>query len=178
VSAILQETACAFSQQGAIYLVPCSIKTGQITRILSEGYEVGLLNNGLQEIKRRFMLDYLFIDTHPGLNEETLLSIAISDLLVIVLRPDKQDYQGTAVTVEVARKLSVPNMILVVNKALPTIDFNSLSQLVSDIFQAPVGAVLPLCEDMVQLGSSAVFSLRFPDHPFSHKLKDIAELLG
>ena len=39
------------------------------------------------------------------MNEETLLSIAISDVFVLVLRPDHQDFQGTAVTVEVARKL-------------------------------------------------------------------------
>ena len=61
-------------------------------------------------------LDVLMIDTHPGLNEETLLSIAISDVLVIIMRPDQQDYQGTGVTVEVARKLGVPAMYLVVNK--------------------------------------------------------------
>jgi len=36
-------------------------------------------------------LDYLFLDTHPGLNEETLLSIAVSNILVLILRPDKQD---------------------------------------------------------------------------------------
>ena len=56
------------------------------------------------------------VDTHPGLNEETLLSISISDLLAVILRPDQQDYQGTGVTVEVARRLSVPQMMLVVNK--------------------------------------------------------------
>jgi septum site-determining protein MinD len=41
------------------------------------------------------------------LNEETLLSILISDTLVLILRPDQQDFQGTAVTVEVARKLKI-----------------------------------------------------------------------
>jgi MinD-like ATPase involved in chromosome partitioning or flagellar assembly len=33
-----------------------------------------------------------------NINEETLLSIAISDLLLIILRPDQQDYLGTAVS--------------------------------------------------------------------------------
>jgi MinD-like ATPase involved in chromosome partitioning or flagellar assembly len=44
------------------------------------------------------------------LNEEPLLSIAISDALVIILRPDQQEFQGTAVAVDVARKLQVPEM--------------------------------------------------------------------
>jgi MinD-like ATPase involved in chromosome partitioning or flagellar assembly len=33
-------------------------------------------------------LDALLVDAHPGLNEETLPSMAIFDVLVIVLRPD------------------------------------------------------------------------------------------
>ena len=65
---------------------------------------------------RELSLDLLLLDTHPGLNEETLLSIAVSDAVVIVLRPDQQDYEGTSVTVRVARKLKVPQMMLVVNK--------------------------------------------------------------
>jgi MinD-like ATPase involved in chromosome partitioning or flagellar assembly len=101
---------------GEIYLIPSSNRTGEITRVLRDGYDVSLLNDGLRALTARLDLDYLFIDTHPGLNEETLLSIAISDLLIIVLRPDQQDFQGTAVTVDVARKLNVPLMHLVVNK--------------------------------------------------------------
>lgn len=87
---------------GKIYLIPSSIKAGEIARVLREGYDVGLLNDGFQGVIEALDLDVLMIDTHPGLNEETLLSIAISDALAILLRPDNQDYQGTGVTVEVA----------------------------------------------------------------------------
>lgn len=55
-------------------------------------------------------LDLLLIDTHPGFKEATLLTIAISDMLMIVLRPDKQDYHGTAVLVEVAGRMAVPQV--------------------------------------------------------------------
>ena len=70
----------------------------------------------------------IFVPTpaHPGLNEETLLSIGLSSALVIILRPDQKDYLGTAVIVEVARELEVPKILLVVNKALPDIDFGVL----------------------------------------------------
>src|SRR5207253_7854801 len=101
---------------GRVFLVPSSIKAGEIARVLREGYDVSLLNDGFHNLVEDLKLDVLMIDTHPGLNEETLLSIAISDALAIVLRPDQQDYQGTSVTVEVARKLAVPRMMIVVNK--------------------------------------------------------------
>jgi len=84
---------------GKIYLIPSSIKAGEIARVLREGYDVGLLNDGFHRLVEELSLDVLMIDTHPGLNEETLLSIAISDALAIIMRPDQQDYQGTGVTV-------------------------------------------------------------------------------
>ena len=102
--------------QGRVFLVPSSVKAGEIARVLRDGYDVGLLSDGFRELIQALDLDVLMIDTHPGLNEETLLSIAISDVLLIILRPDHQDYLGTGVTVEVARRLSVPQMMLVVNK--------------------------------------------------------------
>ena len=46
---------------------------------------------------KELLLDALILDTHPGLNEEMLLSIAMSNSLAIVTRPDRQDYEGTSV---------------------------------------------------------------------------------
>jgi MinD-like ATPase involved in chromosome partitioning or flagellar assembly len=159
---------------GGIYLIPSSLKAGEITRVLREGYDVGLLNDGFRELIRRLDLDYLFIDTHPGLNEETLLSIAISDVLLIILRPDYQDYQGTAVTVDVARKLEVPRLLLAINKVLLAFDFDALRQQVETAYGAPVAGILPLNEEMVRLGSRDIFSLRYPDHPFTETIRQIA----
>jgi MinD-like ATPase involved in chromosome partitioning or flagellar assembly len=160
---------------GVMYLIPSSIKAGEIARILREGYDVNRLTEGFQALLEELRLDYLVIDTHPGLNEETLLSVAISDVLVLLLRPDRQDFQGTAVTVEVARKLGVPDLLLVVNKALPSMDFAALAQRVEDTYHAPVAAVLPLSEEMLQLASGGVFCLHYPDHPFTRTVQQVAQ---
>ncbi len=159
---------------GSVYLIPSSIKPGEITRILREGYDVNRLSDGFQELITKLKLNYLFIDTHPGLNEETLLSLAISDCLVLILRPDKQDFQGTAVTVDVARKLDVPRMLLVVNKAVPTIDFSSLRHRIENTYNATVAGVLPESEEMLRLGSGGVFCLLYPDHPLTREMNAIA----
>ncbi|HDN80576.1 MAG: MinD/ParA family protein [Thermoproteota archaeon] len=159
---------------GGIYLIPSSLKAGEIAKVLREGYDVGLLNEGFQKLIQKLELDYLFIDTHPGLNEETLLSIAISDILLIVLRPDQQDYQGTAVAVDVARKLDVPRMFLVVNKVLPSYDFGEVKEMVEEAYGCEVAGVLPLSEDMARLGSSGVFCLEYPEHPLTKGFEEIA----
>src|SRR5437764_6579214 len=128
----------AVPQGGKLYLVPSSIKAGEITRVLREGYEVNLLTDGFRKLMKILQLDHLFIHTDPGLNEETLLSLIISDILVLILRPDQQDFQGTAVTVEVARKLKLKRLLLVVNKVLPRLDMASLRQQVQETYHAPV----------------------------------------
>ena len=174
VSHVLHETGAAGS---AIYLIPSSLKAGEIARVLREGYDVGLLNDGFQGLIQQLNLDFLFIDTHPGLNEETLLSITISDVLLLIMRPDRQDFQGTAVTVDIARRLEVPKMLLMVNKALSSFDFVALKSEVEATYGVPVASILPLTEEMIQLGSSDIFSLRFPDHPLTQIYAHIANLL-
>src|SRR6266480_3724577 len=159
---------------GALYLIPSSIKAGEITRVLREGYEVNLLTDGFRTLIRTLRLDYLFIDTHPGLNEETLLSLLISDMLVLILRPDQQDFQGTAVTVEVARKLQMKKILLVINKALPKLDFASLKQQVQQAYDAPVAGILPVSEEMIELGSANIFALVYPEYPYSRGVRTIA----
>jgi MinD-like ATPase involved in chromosome partitioning or flagellar assembly len=163
--------------KGQIFLIPSSIKPGEIARILREGYDVGLLNDGFRDVVERLKLDYLLIDTHPGLNEETLLSIAISNALVIILRPDSQDYQGTAVTVDVAKKLGVPKMLMLVNKVPTQFDFDDVRARVEQTYDATVGAVLPHSDEMMTLASSGIFSIRFPDHVVTQGLRSLVNQL-
>jgi MinD-like ATPase involved in chromosome partitioning or flagellar assembly len=165
------------SATGKLFLIPSSIRAGEIARVLREGYDVSLLNDGFHDLIRELKLDVLLLDTHPGLNEETLLSIAISHVLVIVLRPDQQDYQGTGVTVEVARKLGVPRLVLVVNKVPEVFDFGDVRARVEATYQAEVAAVLPHSDDMMALGSAGIFALRCPDHPLSTALQQVATSL-
>ena len=160
-----------------IFLFPSSIRGQEISQILHEGINFNLLNEGLQTAISEFNLDYLFIDTHPGLNEETLLSIATSDILIIILRPDNQDLQGTSVTVDIARSLDVPNLFLMVNKALPKYNFAEIKKDIEEQFQTPVTSVLPLSFDMAENASKDLFSMRYPDHEWSKALKNVVPFI-
>lgn len=163
--------------EGEIFLIPSSIKAGEIARFLREGYDVGLLNDGFHDLIDNLDLDVLMIDTHPGLNEETLLSIAISDALAIILRPDQQDYQGTSVTVEVARKLDVPRMYLMVNKLPSVFDPAAVKSQVEQTYHCDVAAVLPHSDEMMALMSAGIFVLHYPDHPIAKSLAHVVDLL-
>lgn len=162
---------------GSVFLIPSSIKPGEIARILREGYDVGLLNDGFHDLIEAMNLDVLMIDTHPGLNEETLLSIAVSDALTIIMRPDSQDYQGTGVTVEVARKLDVPRMVLIVNKIPQVFDPEDIKRRVEETYNCPVAAVLPHSDEMMTLASSGIFVIRYPDHEITKLYGQVADIL-
>jgi septum site-determining protein MinD len=159
---------------GKLFLIPASIKPGEITRVLREGYDAQRLTQGLRRLVDELRLDVLMIDTHPGLNEETLLSLVISNMLIIVLRPDQQDYEGTGITVKVAQGLQVPHMMLVVNKTPPGLDPGAVKERVERAYGCDVAAVLPHSDEMMNLASSGIFAVRYPDHPLTAQYCDIA----
>lgn len=168
-------TAGAAAERPRLFLIPSSIQVGEIARVLREGYDVARLNDGFQELIRDLRLDYLFIDTHPGVNEETLLSIAVADLFLLIMRPDRQDFQGTAVTLELARRLDVAKILVVVNKIPSSMNRASIREQVESGYRVPVAGMLPLCSEMAELASSGVFVNGQPDHPMALELSRIAD---
>ncbi|MDV3353598.1 MinD/ParA family protein [Leptolyngbyaceae cyanobacterium CCMR0082] len=160
---------------GKLYLVPSSVRADDIARILKDGYDVRLMNDGFRSLVKTLKLDYLFIDTHPGLSKETFLSIAISHVLILILRPDKQDYQGTAVTVDVARQLKVRKMLLAINKVYSSLNMDALKQKVEETYGETVAGLFPLSEDIVQLASEGVFCVNYPEHPVSQEFRKVAQ---
>ena len=160
--------------EGAIYLVPASPKPSDIMRAAKERYEKESLTDGFRELIDNLKLDFLLIDTRSGVSEETLQAIAVCSLLLVVLRPDCQDYQGTSVILELARMLSVEEMRLVVNKVLPTFDIDAYCEQLETTYEVPVSKVLPFYEDIVQLASSEIFAVRYPYHPLAEAIDDMA----
>ena len=162
---------------GQIFLVPSSMKTGEITRIVNQGYDPGLLSDGFERLIEQLDLDVLIVDTHPGLNEETLLSIAVSDVLIIIMRPDNQDFQGTSVTVEVARKLDIQRMLLLVNKVPTSFNTETVKQQVEQTYNCDVAGVLHHSDELMDLSSSGIFAIKYPDHPLTKTWKHVAAQL-
>jgi MinD-like ATPase involved in chromosome partitioning or flagellar assembly len=179
----VEQTACDVSGvlkkscSGAVYLIPSSVNAADIARVLHDGYDIDLLSDGFRDLIAGLGLDVLVIDTHPGLNEETLLSIAISNALLVVMRPDYQDYQGTGLTVEVARELEVPQMMILINKAPATFDVEQIRQTVSRTYNCPVAGVIPHSDEMMSLASHDIFAVRYPDHPIVAELQYVARAL-
>lgn len=160
---------------GKLWLVPASLNLNAISKIIDEGYDVKRLNAHFDELIRRLQLDCLFIDTHPGLSKETMLTTAISDTLVLLIRPDQQDYQGTAVVLEIATKLDLTNLFLVANKIYSHIDLAQFQRRLEEAFQREVIGCVPLSEDLARLESRQLIVRELPDHAVTHVIRRIGD---
>ncbi len=163
--------------KGQVFVVMASSQISHIIRILREGYESSKLRDSYYELVEALNLDVLLIDTDAGLNEENLISISASDSLVVMLHTDLQDYIGTNVILEVARKLNPIPITLIVNETPAIFDFASVKSQLEQTFNCSVAAVLPHSSVFMALGSADIFALRYPKHLITAELKQIATQL-
>ncbi len=181
----IQETAHEVTSRlgreahGRLFLIPASQDTGEIVRVLRQGYNAEFLGNGFQALIEERRLDALLIDGDAGLNKDVLILMALADVAAVVLRLDKQDYQGAAVMVEVAHRLQVPRTTLIVNQAPHLFDPEQVKTQVAQTYNCEVAGVLPYSDDVMALASSQIFTLHYPEHPLTGLLKQTAaQLLG
>jgi len=97
--------------------------------------------------------------------------------LAIVLRPDQQDFEGTHVTLTVARRLKVPRIVLVVNKVPAGYDTEAVRAKVATTYDCEVAAVLPHSEALMELGSAGVLAVSQPDDPLIARYRDVVAAL-
>ena len=114
-------TPISSARIGRLYFVPATTDHHRATETLLSNYDVQALHDGLHELAERLDLDVLVVDTSAGTGKETLLTMALSDLLFVVLTLDQQEMQGTSVTIDTARKLSIPHTYVVVNKVTASV---------------------------------------------------------
>ena len=149
----------------------------RIMRILKEGFDIGQLTTAYSQFAKLHNLDYLFIDSSSGLNEDILLSMSITDILIVVMRLDEQDYQGVGMTLDIAKRLELPRSLVVVNNVPHGYEPRSVETQVAKSFDCEVGAVLPHSEDFLTLASEDIFALCYPQHPITSLMEAFAKEL-
>jgi septum site-determining protein MinD len=162
---------------GSVVLVPASGEPNKIIEALRGSYRAEALSEGLSGLAEQLNLDVLLVDTPAGLSEETLLTIAAADRVLLLLRPDHQDYHGTAVLIELAHRLGSPQLQLLVNEVPPSFDVAEVALRVATGFGKPVAATLHHSEQIQIVGSGGLLVRRAPDSPVARALRKIAEEL-
>lgn len=163
--------------KGKIYFLGSSMKPEEIVRVMKDGYHESFFKHIALTLDREFGIDYVLFDTHPGLNEDTLLAVLSSDISLLLMRMDKQDITGTYVTMQVMKKFGRVCYVIL-NMVPPNLaNAPELANEVSKIIDAPVIGVLPFYDEVLSHRSKGVFCLHHPQHPYSSKMLKIAKYL-
>jgi MinD-like ATPase involved in chromosome partitioning or flagellar assembly len=119
-------------------------------------------------------LDYLFLDSSSGITQDILLSLSVADVLVLVMRLDEQDYQGVSITLDLAKNLKLKKTLVLVNQVPLSFDLESVETQIRETFNCRVGATLPFSDEYINLASEEIFALKYPEHPLTQKLAELA----
>ena len=138
---------------------------------------LGQLQTAITTLGQALKLDYLFVDTPSGFGGNIWQAIAPSQVLLLILRPDQQDYPGTALSIQIAQQLQIPRCLLVVNPAPKTLDSDKLKAKLEEAYGLTVASVLPHSTHMMSLASADLFITRHTDHPLTQGLETMARLV-
>ncbi len=166
--------------KGGLFFCPASNKVEDMLRLLKSGLEVTLFQDTLQKVGELEKLDYIIVDTHPGVENDTVLAMGCCDALVLVSRVDQQDLFGTAVMVLLAETFEKPTY-LTLNMVPPGVkikDAIKVGRELAQLFRSKFLAAFEFQMDVINNLSRSVFVLENPNSAFAHKVTEAAETLA
>ena len=165
--------------KGGLFFCPASNKVEDMLRLLKSGLEVTVFQDTLQKVGEQYKLDYIIVDTHPGVENDTVLAMGCCDALVLVSRVDQQDLFGTAVMVLLAETFEKPTF-LTLNMVPPGVkikDAEKVGRELAQLFRSRFLAAFEFQMDVINNLSRSVFVIDNPNSPFAHKITGAAESL-
>jgi len=163
--------------RGALWLLPASDRMNEIVYLWENDVKRALLARGIQEMARHFALDFLVVDTDPGMDKQTFFALEAANSLLMVMTPDEQDARGAAATLQVARRLEIPHIFILVNKIPSTAEPAAVQLEIEALCDAPVTGRFLHAEEMLKHASKGIFIHRYPEHPITMELKKVADAL-
>lgn len=167
-------------KKGRLHFVPASYKIDDMLKLLRHGLEVKIFTSGLQELTDKLNLDYVLVDTHPGIEDDTVLVMGSCNGLMIISRLDQQDLLGTAILARLATSLGKTSFLLF-NMIPPHLAENSLIEIshnLSKKFGLNVLASLPFYDEILQSLSNGVFTHNLPKHEYARKIWEAAKVVS
>jgi MinD-like ATPase involved in chromosome partitioning or flagellar assembly len=165
-------------RSGKLCLAPAVLSRSDAYEKLRSLYTFDCLQEGLNQIIQTYQPDAIFFDNMAGLHEEALLSVASSSSLVMIMQVDPSYFQDTAVAVEIAQKLKVPEIFLVMNNTPASIDMQKAREQMEKTYQRKVLAILPQSIDIAALASSGLLVVDKPQAPILSQLRLILTYLA
>jgi chromosome partitioning protein len=139
-----------------------------------------------KELFEKYHLDYLFLDTSPGIRYWSINTLAAADTLLLLMKDSDMDIEGTRKMInDIYDSLSRfgAKYYIVLNKVpgqTVTEKSNVLNQKawieeIERVVGAQVVGAIPCYCDIQFNRHEYLFAIKQPEHPFSNNLKIVAE---
>lgn len=124
-------------------------------------------------------IDYLILDTSPGLQYSSINAIVTADLVLVASTFDRSDVDGTKRMLRELYDLFEKKSEMVLNKVLdaPAKSGKEIHTMVKDVYQTPLLGVIPCFCDVLKAEGNTIFAEDKPEHPFTRILDEMASAI-
>ncbi len=167
-------------KHGKLHFIPASYKVEEMLRLLRHGLEVKLFTEGLEQITNDLKLDYLLVDTHPGIEDDTVLVMGSCNGLLIISRFDQQDLLGTAILSRLASSLGKTSLLLfnMIPPGLTESNVRNIADKLSRRLGLNILGSLPFYDTVLQSLSRGIFMHEFPKHEYTRKIWEATQVVA
>ena len=128
-------------------------------------------------LHEKMHIDYIIIDTSPGLHYSSINALVASDLAIIVMKMDEYDIQGTQELIRGIYDQLGAKTYLLVNQIID--EENGYGEVVTgrfkDMPQLHQLGIIQFHKEALMTGGRSIFALERPEHPFTRSLLRISD---
>ena len=175
--AVLDLTPRLGIESGCLLFCPAGHRLEEILKMVDTGFNLSRFKAVLNTLATEYRLDYLLIDSHPGIEKDTIVSMAVCDVVVLLSRVDHQDMFGSGVMNEVASQLRKP-VVLILNMIPSSVgdkESKKIGEKIGGLFNLQVLTALPFNSDVFENLSRGVFVLDHQKDPLTKRFTELAE---
>jgi MinD-like ATPase involved in chromosome partitioning or flagellar assembly len=175
--AVLDLTPRLGIESGCLLFCPAGHRLEEILKMVDTGFNLSRFKAVLNTLATEYQLDYLLIDSHPGIEKDTIISMAVCDVVVLLSRVDHQDMFGSGVMNEVASQLRKP-VVLILNMIPSSVgdkESKKIGEKIAGLFNLQVLTALPFNSDVFENLSRGVFVLEHQKDPLTKRFTELAE---
>lgn len=159
---------------GKLYLLSSNDQPEAISSAQRKPLKIEQFGRVLERFIEVYDLDYIVMDSSAGLDEKTMSLLGLTDILLVLLRPDQQEYQGTALLIEIGTRFNIPELLVVTNEVGENLDHGSIKEEVKKVFHADCAAILPHNEHLQLSGKGSLLVITRPDNPVAVEISRLA----
>jgi len=124
-------------------------------------------------------LDYLILDTSPGLQYSSINAIVTADIVLVVTILDASDIKGSQRMTRELYALFEKKMGILINKVIADYlsskeERKKFDKYIKSVYSLPILATIPCFCDVLRAAGDFIFSEEKPEHPFTETIENLA----